>query len=738
MRFPFYNQLDSHDCGPTCLKMVAEYYGKVYALEYLRDSSYVTREGVSLLGISQAAEHIGLHTIMVKIDEPTLREDCPLPAILHWNNDHFVVLTKISERKSWLRKKPAQKKYTIADPGYGINVISENDFLKGWGAVESEGKGFALLMEPTSVFYSKKDHGADRNSYQFLLSYLRPYRKKLVKFSLFMVLSILITVSFPYLTRGLVDKGVLQKSYSFILMFGVAQVFLFISDTVLSLLRSWLLFHMNARISLNIVSDFLRKLMALPIRFFDSKSVGDISQRINDHNRIERFLTGDLVSSIFSVVYILVFTTILAFFSITLFAVFLTLSFVAVMWIMLFQKKRQRLDYIHFIQNKNTQDKLFEMVVGMQELKLYGSETSKRWEWEMMQRRLYRLNIKSLALEQYQNTGFSFLSQFKNIIITVLAAIFVMRDQMSFGTLLSISFILGQTNGPLDQLIRFFKSGQDARLSVNRLQEILQKQDEYQEHLHVGKNAGVIDGDIWLNNISFQYQGPRSPYVLKDVELLIPRGKITAIVGNSGSGKTTLMKLLLGFYSPVNGNIMVGEQDLASFSPSDWRSKCGTVMQDGYIFNDTIKRNIVMNGNNIDPVRLNNAIRISNIDEFVQELPLGYNTRIGNSGIGLSGGQKQRILIARAVYKDPEYLFFDEATSNLDANNEQKIMQHLNEFFHGRTVVIIAHRLSTVKNADQIIVLEKGEIREMGTHNSLTKEKGSYFALVKNQLELGG
>jgi len=717
--------------------MIAEHYGKTYSLEYLRENCFVTREGVSLLGISQAAEHIGCHTIMVKIDETTLREDCPLPAILHWNQDHFVVLTKITEKKGWFGNRKTRKKYTVADPAHGINVIGEEDFLKGWGAAEA-GKGITLLIEPTSEFYTKKDHSPDKNGYRFLLNYLRPYRKKLVKLSLLMILSTLITISFPYLTRGLIDKGVMQKSYSFILTFGIAQIVLFISDTILNMVRSWLLFHMNARISLNIVSDFLRKLMRLPIRFFDSKSVGDISQRINDHTRIERFLTGDLVSSVFSMVYILVFTTILAFFSVTLWVVFLSLSMLAVLWIFLFQKKRQRLDYIHFIQNKNTQEKLYEMVIGMQELKLYGSETAKRWEWEMMQRRLYRLNIKSLALEQYQNTGFSFLSQLKNIIITVLVSIFVMQGTMTFGTMLSISFILGQTNGPLDQLIRFFKSAQDARLSVSRLQEILQKEDEGKE---LGQNTGDIDegnGKIVLDNVSFQYQGPRSPYVLKNINLVIPKGKVTAIVGSSGSGKTTLLKLLLSFYEPVNGKIKVGDQDITSFSPSAWRAKCGTVMQDGYIFNDSIRRNIALDGNNIDPIRLNNAIRISNIDEFVRELPLEYSTRIGTSGMGLSGGQKQRILIARAVYKDPAYLFFDEATSNLDANNEQLIMEHLNEFFNGRTVVIIAHRLSTVKKADQIIVLDKGEIKETGTHSSLSKEGGSYFNLVKNQLELGG
>jgi ATP-binding cassette subfamily B protein len=549
-------------------------------------------------------------------------------------------------------------------------------------------------------------------------------------------------VSFPYLTKDMMDKGILSKSYSLVLLFAIAQIILFISSTIVDILRSWLLLHVNAKMSLSIVSDFLRKLMKLPIRYFDSKSVGDISQRINDHNRIENFLTQTIVSSFFSVLQIFIFSFILFFYSFSIWLVFMAFSFSAIFWIFLFQKKRKKIDYIRFSQTKNSQEKLYEMVVGMQEIKLFSSEDTKRWEWEFMQQRMYKLNIKSLILEQYQQNGFAFLSYLKNIIISYLTAVYVINGHLSLGIMMSISFIIGQTNGPLQQLVSFLKTAQDANISVDRLQEVHQKEDEEKED---GRDMKMdnpfqikqLHHNIHLENLSFQYQGPRSQYVLKNINLIIPKGKITAFVGSSGSGKTTLIKLLLGFYTPVEGRILVGENELKEISPKGWRCQCGTVMQDGYIFTDTISKNIAPDGLEIDANRLQSACKIANTDEFVNQLPLRYSTKIGTNGIGLSGGQKQRILIARAVYKNPHYLFFDEATSSLDAKNESAIMEGLIEFFIGKTVVIVAHRLSTVKNADQIIVLEKGQIVEIGNHNSLVKTKGKYFELVKNQLELG-
>jgi ATP-binding cassette subfamily B protein len=737
MTYPFSKQLDSYDCGPTCLQMISAYYGKNINLDFLREQCYITREGVSLLGISQAAEKIGFRTLMVKVGLDTLIEDVPMPAILHWNQEHFVVLYRVKTKKSWL--KESKNMFIIADPAHGVTKLKEEDFLKFWQTSEGN-KGVALLLEPTAKFYDKQSYDSyDKSDLRFLLSYLVPFKKSIVLLALCMLLSVGVTITLPYFTQGLIDKGVMGRNYSFIVLFIVSQFVLYAGSTLLDVFRGWILLHMNARISLNIISDFLKKLMHLPIRFFDSKSVGDVSQRINDHHKIETFLTSDIISTLFSTLQIIVLSSILFTYQFSIWGAFMFFSALAIVWMFLFQKKRKQLDYVRFTQNKATQEKLFELVVGMQEIKLYGSEQEKRWEWEFLQVRQYRLNIKGLKLEQYQQTGFFFFSHLKNVIISFLSAVAVMHHELSLGVMLSISFIIGQTNGPLQQLIQFFKSAQDASLSFSRLQEVHHKEDEEPEGLYDMQQGALsaIHEDIRLERLDFQYQGPRSPFVLKDIDFIIPKGKVTAIVGASGSGKTTLLKLLLGFYAPTGGEIKVGNNQLQDFSPKWWRSQCGTVMQDGYIFNDTIAKNIVADGSFPDTERFKRACYVSNISEFVDQLPLGYNTKIGASGVGLSGGQKQRILIARAVYKNPNYLFFDEATSSLDANNETSIMERLDTFFIGKTVVIVAHRLSTVKHADQIIVLEKGKIVEVGNHVSLTLNKGVYYELVRNQLELG-
>jgi ATP-binding cassette subfamily B protein len=735
MAFPFYHQFDAFDCGPTCLKMVSEYFGKKFTLDFLREECFITREGVSLLGVSQAAEKIGFRTLMAKVSPELLRQECPLPAILHWNQEHFVVLYKVKDKTSRFNSVP-KFQYIIADPAHGLVKLAEPDFLKYWQTSETN-QGVVLLLEPTATLFTsdRKDGVKDKNDFSYIFSYLRPFRKQMVFLTLIMILSLGITVTLPYLNKALIDEGLLSKSYPLILLIVLSQLFLYVTSSFFDVLRGWALLHMNAKISLNIISDFLKKLLKLPIRFFDSKSIGDVTQRINDHHRIEGFLTGDLVSTFFSTVQILVFSLILLSYNLYIWIVFSLFSISGLLWIFLFQKKRMQLDYLKFVQNKTTQEKLFELVTGMQEIKLYGSENVKRWEWEFLQLRQYKLNIKTLKLEQYQQVGFIFFSYLKNVVISFLAAIAVMRSEFSLGVMLSISFIIGQTNGPLQQLIQFFKSAQDAKLSFSRLLEVHQKDNEEQEDFTRIDEDGLNDS-IYLDNVSFQYQGSRSPFVLKGINLVIPTGKVTAIVGTSGSGKTTLMKLLLGFYTPTQGSISVGNRPLSDLSPKSWRNQCGTVLQDGYIFYDTIKRNIMM-GADANYDQFDRAVTVSNLNEFVEQLPLGFNTKIGSSGVGLSGGQKQRILIARAVFKNPNYLFFDEATSSLDANNEAFIMSMLGDFFLGKTVVIIAHRLSTVKNADRIIVLEDGEVVEMGCHNTLSTMKGRYYELVKNQLELG-
>lgn len=730
-------QHDQMDCGPACLKMIAGYYKKEYSLDYLRNASYLSRNGVSLTSLSDASQKIGFRSLMVKLNFKKLIADCPLPCILHWNQDHFIVLNKITTG-GVLTKKRKELHFEIADPAHGIILLDQETFLKNWYSTEDE-KGTALLLEPTPDFYSQPDKKNTETGYFFLLKYLRPYRKYIIQLFVGMIGASLISLAFPLLTQLLIDNGINGHNINIIYLVLLSQLFLFFGSTAINMIQNWLVLQVNARVSLNIISDFLIKLLQLPIKYFDSKSVGDISQRLNDHHRIDSFLTGMTLSSVFSLVSIIVYSVLLGFYDPKILVTFLGLSLFAIVWILLFQNKRKQIDYKKFTENKVTQDKLFEMITGMQEIKLYGSETAKRWEWENLQVKLFKLNVKSLSIEQLQQGGFVFFSQLKNILISFFAAEEVLAGRFSIGVLLSISYIIGQTNGPLEQLIAFVRAAQDAKLSLERMQDIHQKDEENTTvSLSPVQNKDLEQlGDIIMENVSFQYEGPHSPMVLKNINLVIPKGKITAIVGASGSGKTTLLKLLLNFYKPITGQIIVGDTDLSQINPSYWRELSGTVMQDGYIFSDTISNNIILNGKEINIEKMERAVSIANLEEFVEKLPLKYTTKIGTSGMGLSGGQKQRIFIARSVYKDPKLLLFDEATSSLDANNEKMIMENLSTFFKDKTVLIIAHRLSTVKNADQIIVLDRGEVVEIGTHQVLSNIKGNYYSLVKNQLELG-
>lgn len=736
------------DCGPTSLRMIAKHYGRSYSLEYLRTRSYLTRDGVSLLGISEAAESIGFRTLAVKVTVNKLVNDAPLPCILHWNQNHFIVLYKVKKGK-----------FYIADPGAGLFVLDETVFLKSWQAKENE--GIAMLLEPAAGFYTHAgEEKKIKQGFAFLFQYLRPYRAYVLQLFLSMLAGSAFALILPFLTQNLVDNGINKQNPGLVSMILLAQLALFAGGISIELIRSWLMLHMNSRINIAIISDFLVKLMRLPIKFFDSKLTGDIRQRISDHNRIQSFLTGSALSTLFSMVNLVIFSIVLGWYSIKILAVFAVFSVAGIVWIAFFLKKRKEFDYVRFQRMSDNENALMELITGMQEIKLNNSETVRRWKWERIQARLFRLNIKSLALGQYQQVGSSFFNQLKNILISYLSAREVMRGNMSLGMMMSISYIAGQLNSPVQSLLGFIQAAQDARISLDRLGEIHNREDEEQERhgeglsmLSVGQNGGIrhgafagdtIDinpvapetGSVFLNNVSYQYQGPHSSYVLKDVSVCIPRGKITAIVGMSGSGKTTLMKLLLQFYEPVEGSITVGSMNLKDLSPKWWRSRCGTVMQDGYIFDDTIANNIAVSDEQPDHRRLRFAVNTANLGDLIGGLPMGYNTKIGLMGNGISAGQKQRVLIARAVYKNPDYLFFDEATSALDANNEKVIMENLQEFYKGKTVVVIAHRLSTVKNADQIIMMQQGRVVETGTHDTLVNERGSYFELVKNQLEL--
>jgi ATP-binding cassette, subfamily B, bacterial len=730
MAFPHYKQPDAMDCGPTCLRMVAAFHGKHYRLDTLRERCYISREGVSLLGIAQAAESIGFRTMGVKLDVDQLIADAPLPAIIHWRQDHFVVLYRITHKKG-------KQLFHVADPGGGLVRFSREEFLRCWASTTEHGKrkGIVLLLEPGSGFHKTPDEVVDKTRFRYLFSYLSPYRKLTLQLFLGLLLGSLLQLAFPFLTQAIVDHGIGTRNISFIYLVLIAQLFLTISRASVDFIRNWILLHIGTRINIALISDFLSKLMRLPMKFFDTKLTGDLMQRIGDHRRIEMFLTGTTLNILFSVVNLVVFGLVLLYYHIVIFSVFIIGSFLYGLWVYVFLKRRAELDHKRFAQLSANQSNLIQIIQGMQEIKLQNCEQQKRWEWESIQARLFRIGIRGLSLNQYQHSGAIVLNEVKNIVITVIAAAAVIEGTMTLGMMLAVQYIIGQLNSPIEQLISFFNTTQDARISLERMGEVHGRDDE--EDPERERLKEIPDGaDIVVNNLMFQYEGPDSELVLNDVSFPIPAGKQTALVGTSGSGKTTLVKLLLGFYPPVGGDIQVGGRRLDMYSLSQWRRRCGVVMQDGFIFSDTIANNIAPGVENIDKQKLLDAVRIANIYEFIESLPLGFNTRIGSEGHGLSQGQKQRLLIARAVYKNPEFIFFDEATNALDANNEKTILENLQEFFRGRTVLVVAHRLSTVKDADQIIVLDKGKIVETGTHRELTDKKGAYYTLVKNQLEL--
>jgi ATP-binding cassette subfamily B protein len=725
--FPFYKQLDAMDCGPACLRMIAKYYGRSYSIQTLRDRSYITRGGVSLLGTSDAAESIGFRTMGVRLSFEKLSKEALLPCIAHWRQRHFIVVYKIKKDTVY-----------VADPAHGLVKYTKEEFIQGWAStqVDDEKQGICLLLEPSPDFYKQEGEDLNKKSFKFLFSYVKPHKKFVTQLILGMLLGSLIQLIFPFMTQAIVDIGISNQDLSFITLILIAMLVLTVSQTSMEFIRGWILLHISTRINISLISDFLIKLMRLPLKFFDTKLVGDLLQRIGDHTRIENFLAVSSLNILFSLFNLVIFAIVLGIYSFEILVIFLVGSILYIAWVLLFMKKRREVDYKKFAQQANNQSNLIQLITGMQEIKLNNCEKQKRWEWEKIQSKLFRINIKGLSINQYQQAGAVFFNQVKNILIIFIAAESVVKGEMTLGMMMAVQFIIGQMNSPLDQMIMFFRSAQDAKISIERLGEIHQHDDE--EDPDLAKISMIPEKkNISINNLSFQYEGPHSEMVLKNINIDIPQQKITAIVGPSGSGKTTLVKLMLGFYPPVKGEIRIGDTNLINMSNRTWRQHCGAVMQDGFIFSDTIANNVAVSDEFVDKEKLYHAVKIANIRKYIESLPLSYNTHIGLEGVGLSEGQKQRILIARAVYKNPDFLFFDEATNALDANNELVIMENLKQFYEGKTVVIVAHRLSTVKNANQIIVLEKGEIIEKGTHKELTALKGAYYNLVKNQLELG-
>ena len=730
MKFPHYHQHDAMDCGPTCLRMIAAFYGRIYSLENLREKSMITREGTSLLGISEAAENIGFRTTGVKVSFDDLKE-ASFPCIVHWNQYHFVVVYDI-------KTKQGKETVYVADPAAGKFKFTREEFCNCWISTKDKGidVGVALLLEPSPGFYEQEDEKVNRKGFSFLFSYLRPYKNLVLQLFMGLIFGSLLQLALPFLTQSIVDFGISGQNIGFIYLVLIAQLTLTFSSSAVEFIRGWILLHLGTRINIALISDFLIKMMRLPMGYFDTKMVGDILQRINDHSRIQNYLTNSSLSILFSVFNIVIFSIVLFLYNFMIFAIFFIGSVMYFSWVSLFMKRRAELDHKNFAQQSANQSTVIQLVTGMQEIKLNGCEQQKRWEWERIQAKLFRLRIKGLALAQYQDSGAVLINHTKNIIITALVAKLVIEGQMTLGMMLAVQYIIGQLNGPVDQLISFFRETQDARLSIERLSEVHGKEDEESRDEERIREIPT-NNDLTLQNATFGYDITSiGEPVIKGLHLTIPTGKQTAIVGSSGSGKTTLIKLLLEFYILQKGDILLGENNLKNYSVREWRKKCGVVMQDGFIFSDSIAKNIAPGVEIIDKLRLLNAVITANIRDFIESLPLSYNTKIGGEGHGLSQGQKQRILIARAVYKDPAFVFLDEATNALDANNELVIMDNLQNFFKGRTSVVIAHRLSTVKNADQIVVLEKGEIVEIGTHQELTLKQGAYYNLVKNQLEL--
>lgn len=725
------HQHDSMQCGIACLQMVCKYFGREYSMDSLSKLCFATTEGVSLLGINEAANTLGLHAACARATTSILSE-VPLPCILHWNQNHFVVLYKVKNRK----------KFYVADSGKGLVTYDLNEFKKHWISTRANGedKGIAMFLETTPAFFTYKMKGEEnvkeKRSFCFLFGYVKKYRKYFGQIILGLIVGSLLQLVLPFLTQSIVDVGIKNQDIGFVWLILLGQLMLTISRTAIDFIRRWLLLHISLRINISLVSDFFIKLLKLPMSFFDTKLMGDLMQRMNDHSRVNNFLTQQTLNITFAMLTFMVFSVVLFFYNKLVFAIFLLGSILYGGWMTLFLKRRKVLDYELFEQQAINNNKTYEFITSMQEIKLQDCEQRRRWEWEDTQADLFGVQMKSLKLQQIQEAGSIFINEVKDIIITVVAATAVIHGQMTLGMMLAVQYIIGQLNSPVEQLMNFFYSLQDVKISLERINEIHLMDDENGKE---GLKTSIENKDEGINikNIMFKYDPHALHETIDDVNIHIPQGKVTAIVGASGSGKTTLIRLMLGYYPVLEGQINIGNTDINTINKKWWRRQCGVVMQDGVIFSESIARNIAVDDGNIDKERLLKAAEIACIKDYVMALPLKFNTKIGRDGVGLSQGQKQRILIARAVYKNPDYIFLDEATNSLDANNERSIVENLDKFYKGKTVVIVAHRLSTVKNADQIVVIDHGKVVEAGNHDSLTAKRGAYYNLVKNQLELG-
>ncbi|MBK0382510.1 peptidase domain-containing ABC transporter [Pedobacter sp. SD-b] len=730
--------MDMMDCGPACLKMIAKFYGKFYTLQFLRDKCGITKEGVSFLDLSHAAENIGLRSLSLKCTKEELLTKIPLPAIAHWDNSHFVVVYKT--KPTFKKNGDTDGLIYVADPAKGLLKFEADDFCEKWikheNTATNKAKGILLALNPQADFYEKQaeEKNNQQKTFTHFLNYFTPYKKSFVNLFMVMLIVTILQGFLPFISKAVIDVGIQTHDIDFINILLIANVAIYVSILLSNLVRDWILMHITARINIALISDYLIKIMLLPITFFENKMTGDILQRAQDHERIRSFIMNNSLNMVFSTLTFLVFGVILLIYNTIIFAIFLTGSILYVLWVLAFLRLRKKLDWEYFELVSKNQSYWVETIGSIQDIKINNYEKQKRWKWEDIQARLYKVNLRVLNVNNIQNLGAQFIDNLKNLFITFFCAKAVINGEMTFGIMISTQFIIGMLNAPVVQFIQFITSFQFAKISFLRLNEIHQLEDEHQS---VGDNPIQLpeNKSLILNNVSFQYT-PAGALILKGIRLMIPEGKVTAIVGDSGSGKSTLLKLLLRLYKPSYGEIQMGNMNVNNISLRQWRNKCGAVMQDGKIFNDTILNNVVLDDEKIDYAKLKKALDTANISAEIEALPLGYQTKMGEQGRGLSGGQKQRILIARALYKDPDYLFFDEATNSLDTINEQKITQALDKVFKEKTVIVVAHRLSTIKKADQIVVMQNGMIVEIGNHQTLMEKKGRYFQLVQSQLDL--
>lgn len=727
--FHYVKQHDSMMCGVACLEMICAHFGKKYNQNFLSNICFATTEGVSLLGIRDAAVRIGLYTISGRLTIDEL-SSAKLPCILHWNQNHFVVLYKVKNGRN----------FYVADPGKGLITYTTDEFKQHWIEMgrDEKGKGIAMFLEPTQAFYDNSNEHETRTEkpFKFLFGYVKQYRKYFFQIILGLFVGSLLQLALPFLTQNIVDIGIKNKDIGFIWLILIGQLVITLSRTSVDFIRRWLLLHISMRINISLVSDFFIKLLQLPMSFFDTKLMGDLMQRIGDHSRVNSFLTQQTLNVAFSLISFAVFSCVLLVYNRLIFLIFLIGSILYGGWMALFLRRRKVIDYELFEQQAANNNKTYQFLTSMQEIKLQDCEQRRRWEWEDVQADLFHIQMKSLKLQQTQEAGSIFINELKNIIITVVSATAVINGSLTLGMMLAVQYIIGQLNNPIEQLMHFIYSIQDVKISLERINEI-HKKDNEEDYNRSRTEFDNESHDIELSNIDFKYDPHALSKTIEGVNIHIPEGKITAIVGASGSGKTTLIKLMLGYYPVMSGEITIAGHNISEYNLKWWRRQCGVVMQDGVIFSESIARNIAVDDGEIDEERLEMAAEIANVKDFVMDLPLKFNTNIGRDGMGLSQGQKQRILIARAVYKNPKFIFLDEATNSLDASNERAIVENLDKFYKDKTVVVVAHRLSTVKNADQIIVMEKGKVVETGNHKSLTVKRGAYYNLVKNQLELG-